>query len=407
MRGAMNASSLLPWIAGPFLASTLFTHTVALRLLLLLFGTAVATLYIAKERQSLRIAPPIWLPFALWAAWVALSLTWSQEPGRSIKEFRNEIGYAALALWVCFIAGQARNPAKAILPVVGAGALLVCGISIYYFFFDPQQYQGGWQGGSGNFSSALLTLVPCVVMAGWLAVRAESTTRARILLGALAVILLAGAYTTLNRTIWVGFTAQLLLIGWLLARRGRGSLSVRTRLAAGAAAAVLVVAGAGALLHVQSEREEAGMARGLSNDPRLPLWSETADQIVERPLTGYGFGRGILRKSLREQLDDGMLWHAHNLVLDTVIQVGLPGLVLLLLLLGATARAGWRLAGARDEVAAACGMALIAIVAGMLIRNMTDILWLRQNALFFWGTAGALLGYAHAQSTRHQRASRA
>jgi hypothetical protein len=29
----------------------------------------------------------------------------------------------------------------------------------------------------------------------------------------------------------------------------------------------------------------------------------------------------------------------------------------------------------------------------MLVRNMTDVLWVRQAALLYWGTAGFLLGY--------------
>jgi hypothetical protein len=42
----------------------------------------------------------------------------------------------------------------------------------------------------------------------------------------------------------------------------------------------------------------------------------------------------------------------------------------------------------------ACGMALIAVVAGMLVRNMTDTLFVRGNSLLFWGVSGTLLGLA-------------
>jgi hypothetical protein len=39
------------------------------------------------------------------------------------------------------------------------------------------------------------------------------------------------------------------------------------------------------------------------------------------------------------------------------------------------------------------GIALIAVVCGMVIRNMTDLLFLRHNALFYWGAVGLLLGW--------------
>jgi O-antigen ligase len=87
-----------------------------------------------------------------------------------------------------------------------------------------------------------------------------------------------------------------------------------------------------------------------------------------------------------------MLWHAHNLFLETTVQLGLPGLALLLTLLAATMREAWRLGRTGQDVPLACGIALAAVVAGMLVRNMTDMLWVRQNALLYWGIAGALLG---------------
>jgi hypothetical protein len=38
-------------------------------------------------------------------------------------------------------------------------------------------------------------------------------------------------------------------------------------------------------------------------------------------------------------------------------------------------------------------MALIAVVVGMVIRNSTDTLLVRQNALLYWGVVGVLLAW--------------
>jgi hypothetical protein len=38
-------------------------------------------------------------------------------------------------------------------------------------------------------------------------------------------------------------------------------------------------------------------------------------------------------------------------------------------------------------------MALLGVLAGMLVRNMTDSLLVRQNALLFWGVSGVLLAW--------------
>src|SRR5207302_9926416 len=120
---------------------------------------------IADDRASIRILPPVWIPFALWAAWAGLSLTWSFEPQRSLKEFRNEIGYAALPFWVCHVGAQSRNAARDILPVVAAAAVLVCLLALYYYPQGLERYSAGWHGGPQHLQSALLTMMPCAPMA--------------------------------------------------------------------------------------------------------------------------------------------------------------------------------------------------------------------------------------------------
>jgi O-antigen ligase len=254
--------------------------------------------------------------------------------------------------------------------------------------------EGKWHGGSGSVSIVVLTLLPCALMAAWYGHRRDL----KVLRGwslAFATLLLVTAYATLNRTIWFAIVLEALVIGSLLALRERTSIGVRTK-AVAAAGAVLLLAGAALMSsHIQAEREQNGAPIVLSEDPRLKLWPEVLEHFKERPLTGYGFGRGVLRQPLHNAFRDPLLWHAHNLFLDPLLQVGVPGLILLLVLLGATLREGWRLASMPEEFTAACGIAVIALVVGMLIRNMTDTLWVRHSALAYWAVLGVLLAWGH------------
>jgi O-antigen ligase len=388
----MSLSSLAAWTAAFFLSSVLFSHTVALRLILLLLGAGLAVAVVARERRALRVVPAIWLPFALWAAWAALSLTWSLEPRHSEKEFRNEVVYAALALWICYIGAQARGAARIVIPVVAAAAVLACAVAFYYFRLGEQAYGAGWHGGPGNFSSALLTLMPCVLAAGWYARRADWPRAAQVLAALLAALFLVAAYTTQNRTVWIGLTLELLIFGAFFVGREPVRASVRAKAAVAAIAIAVVAGGALITLRVQADREATG-ARSMENDPRLAIWPKVAEHIEQKPWTGYGFGRGLLRGSLPGEAKDDLAWHAHNLFLDVALQLGIPGVVLLLLLIAATVREGLRLALDRNDAAAACGIALIAVIAGMTVRNMTDVLLVRQNALLYWGVVGVLLAW--------------
>ena len=395
----MNSIAIAAWCAALFLTTVLFSHTVALRLLLLLAGCALIATALARKRWSganadTTFLPPLALPFALWAAWAALSITWSLDPELSGKEFRNEIVYAFLALWLCYVGAQARNAARIFLPVIALGAAAACAVSISYFWFGPPANARWLHGGPGTHSSALLTLFPCTFMFAWVAARKHWSPIAVAAASALIVLYCISAYATLNRKVWIGFAAQLVVIGaMLLARPGRVAIPSRRAWVIAGLAATLVFASVAAMLaKVQVERAPLG-GIALTEDPRFALWPIIVERIEGRPFTGTGFGRGIERRELRNDPGISLVWHSHNLLLDAALQVGLTGLALLALLLGWTLRLGWQRARTTDEVASACGIALLAVVVGMLVRNMTDVLWVRQAALLYWGTAGFLLGY--------------
>lgn len=393
----VKPETLLAWVAALFLAASLFSHTVALRLLLLAAGIGLASVTVAQRRKDTRALPPIWLPFALWAVWAGLSIAWSVEPERSIKEFQNEVFYTGAALWICYVGAQARYAVHIIPPLVAASAAAVVLVALRNFSIGWERYLTGLHSGPGDHSSALLTLMPCVVMAAWYGWRARWPIPMQALCWGLALLLVASAYATLNRTIWLGFAAQLGLVSAFALLRGRARWTTRAKVFTGTFALVIAVGTGTILLNIQAQRDAMGGANTFERDSRLALWPEVLELIGERPIIGYGFGRGLLRESLREELGsvDAFLWHAHNLFLEALLQLGVPGLVLLLLLLGAILREGWRLVRDPDALRVACGLAAIAVVAGMVVRNMTDTLFLRQNALLFWGVVGVLLALGY------------
>ena len=383
------------------MSAVLFSHTVGLRLILLAIGASLVFATWLRDRAGVRLLPPLWLPFALWACWAFLSLAWSVEPERSVRELRNEVGYTALAFCVCYVAAQARNAVRVIAPLLAAAALLACGLAFYHFSQGNEPYQRGWHGGPGNFSSALLTLMPCAILAAWHGYR-TGRTAACAAGSAFALLFAAAAFTTLNRTIWFGFALQLLVIGAALVWRARLAIGPAAKAASVLIAACLFAGAAFVSSRILAEREpnSHSPASSLAHDWRLKLWPEMLKHAKVKALSGYGFGRGLFRESLQDEFRHPLFWHAHNYFLDTLVQVGVPGILLLLILLGATLREGWRSLRSADDFSAACGLAVIAIVVGMIVRNMTDTLLIRQNALLYWGMMGLLLAWGRAPRSR-------
>jgi O-antigen ligase len=390
----MKPLDLAAWAAALLLSSSLFAHTVALRLLLLVLGIGLVAAAAIRDRRSLQLLPPIWIPLALWAAWSVASLAWSLDPERSAKELRNEIGYSIAAFWLCFVAAQARAAPRIVLPVVGLAAAALCTVTLYdYLTLGWSASAFGLHGGPGNVSSALVILLPCAAGAAWYGREARWPLRARSAAWALVALLVLAAYQTLNRTVWIAFAVQVGLLGLFAYRRRAAGAQQRGLLAALALGGALAL-GVGLMLYkVQSERAEAGVGETLASDPRPALWREAVKKISERPLTGYGFGRGMLRESLRDEFKKVELWHSHNLFLDAALQAGIPGLLLLVALFATTLWQGWRLSRSADAAAAVCGIVLIAVVLGTIVRNLTDVLWVRQSALLYWAVVGVLLAW--------------
>ena len=136
----------------------------------------------------------------------------------------------------------------------------------------------------------------------------------------------------------------------------------------------------------------------VADDPRLANWVQVLDRIAQAPITGHGFGRGMMAKVFPEMWNrPDMFWHAHNLVLDYGIQLGIPGLVAILGLFGALLGHWMRLARSSDALVRAIGIAGVLLVVAVFARNMTNDFFQRDLSLLFWALTGLLAGAAHAR----------
>ncbi len=402
----MNPLSIAAWAAALFLGATLFSHTVALRLLMLLLGLALVVWQLVRSRIAAREAgvqalPPLLVPIILWSAWAGLSVLWSQEPARSQKEFQNEVVYVFLGYWLCFVAAQAQGARRVFGVMLGGAGVLACLLGIYVYFVPAApSWLARMASGPGDQSSAMLTLMPCALMAIWLA-RMEAAPRLlRLALWTLPPLILVAAYVTLNRIVWVGFAIELGVIAALILSRPEFETIRRARRTGLVSAAIVAaVVGGVALVMIQIEEKRVELNPHIvRNGPRPAIWASAVGTIKQNPIMGLGFGRGIDRKTSRAEFGNPQIWHAHNLLLEAAVGSGVPGAALLLLLIGLTAYRGWRLAQDKNAEAAAYGIALVAIVAGMFLRNLVDAQLARQNALLYWGLVGALLAFGIVRS---------
>jgi O-antigen ligase len=149
--------------------------------------------------------------------------------------------------------------------------------------------------------------------------------------------------------------------------------------------------------HVKGRTEGVSVAQieqSFSYDLRPKIWSYALQRIRERPLKGYGYGRGILRADFRSHLNNRGAWHAHNVILNYMLEAGPLGVLALLGLFVALLREFWKLYRSEHRSAWQCGACALALLLGVASKAMTDDILVRDNALLFWSQIGMILGLA-------------
>jgi O-antigen ligase len=364
-----------------------FPGTVALRLLALAVGLVVCAWVWHREGFP---QVPAGTALVLWLAFALLSLATAVDPAYSLGEIKNEIGYA-MAVYLGFLTlTRARADARFFVAalILGNLALSVFALREHFASITAVWEEGGLAGGSGSYSTYLITFLPALLWAGFVF---EHKHRWSLVYGLIALQLIL-AVLTAQRTFWLVIAVQAVVALYLLHARGfLGFSAVRLRIAVAAAITLTVLALAG----VTAKRFDE-QALSWTQDPRLLAWSNIAGRVMEHPLMGKGFGRETMKKAYPElrPKDTPALWHPHNLPLNYGIAMGLPGIAALVLVFFSLARRFWQLSRSEDALIAMAGICGVALVAGVFVRNLTNDFFHRDLALLFWAIAGMLLGYA-------------
>ena len=134
---------------------------------------------------------------------------------------------------------------------------------------------------------------------------------------------------------------------------------------------------------------------------RLEVWKWAVAGIQDFPFTGMGLGSfrqaawRFYPLSIPSSYD---IAHAHNIFLQTALDLGLPGLVAYLGLLFAAVQAGWRTAR-RDPVLRPWAIGLLAGLAALHVYGLTDALAPGSKpALLFWLALGMLAAMSHLEA---------
>ena len=371
---------------------------------------ALAVLAAARGRRAAPVPSPgaaILVPLALWALWASSSLLWSHAPAYTLRELRAEFAWSLATMVVFYVAADGVFALRTLALTVLAGLALMTGLALVLAPFGDPFAAGIWHGGVGAYATYLVLAAPVlVVLVAPPPVGFRGPTTVPVAAVLLCGLLLAAARLTDNRMVWIALAAIGATATVLAGLRWRAAVLRAPVRWLGPVAVLLVALG---VLFADAAREKARVhfppdttvVETIERDPRLPLWSHTAALISERPWTGYGFGKEMLRQELRGSLGDPTLSHAHNVFISQWLQTGVVGLALLIALLAAI---GWRYVRfyrSANDALALLGVVGLSLLAGFIVKNLTDDFLVRSNGRLFWALNAAILGWG----IRQERAS--
>lgn len=368
--------------------------------MLVLAGLAI-TLAFWRARQLRQLLPPYKALGIAVLAWLLGASLWSlasPAPLESLSVVKRDILTPLLACLVFYALTRTRADLLRWLGVLTVG-LVVLTIMIVREPFDPRvNMQEADYVTVGVLSAWMVMLAP--LFAGLLFAPRTSRVVALILLVVALPCLLLSAWLSGNRAVWVCFGSMLVVTifiasrGRLIARAHRSSAVV----AIGLLAVMVTLMIATMQFRAQTQAPNGtGPITFMLNDNRAPILRAAIDMIGERPWAGVGYANPELADALAARLDTQWLkdyvQHAHNVVLDHALQMGLTGAIVIL---GLFAALLWTFItrvplGGLARLAGLCGVAL---VTGVFLRNMTDDFFSRHSVQFFGAAVGMLLGMA-------------
>ena len=339
--------------------------------------------------------------YVAWCLWSLASVTWSIRPHYSMGQLRGEVFWTSAVVLMIYVAAADARAFRimvyAVLGTFGLSAAFAVLLQISGLGWDP----GRWHLGVGPWTTylvlvaplLLLLVVPPPVGLAW-------NRRSYVFAGSLLALILTTARIADNRMVWVGLATTIVVAGVLATFRWRRAHTHAARLRWLLPLMLLLIVAASALF-TDAAREKAqvffppdtSIAQTLSEDPRLALWEHMVSHIRERPWIGYGFGRAILASELRSELGDPLLWHAHNMFGSQWLQTGAIGLFLFTCVLAAMAARYVGFYRSPDDAMAVLGMIGLAMLAGFLVKNLTDDFLFRANAKHFFALNALLIGW--------------
>ncbi len=391
---------------GVLVAILPLAHVTALRNTLV--GLVAALALLQFPMAAWKNTPGL-IPWLVWLTFAAASIAWSALPDASFQSFRSDQFYPFVIFLVCFQAVQLLGGRLAVAIGTAAGTLL-CLATMFaaaVLGVEPEQAVPepgflGWLAWKAGDATDASTYVAFIAVPLFLILLTSRHGWRRWAAAAWLLVFAAIGFLSENRTLvvalFVSFVGFLFVLGALRGRLRWKSALVVVGIGVAVSALCVEIISRTRLPSPPAGGHSAAVAL-LMADTRPAIWATYLDLAEKRPWFGVGLGRTVPARiyhleddAALRRIDSQAVSHAHNVLLDLALQVGLFGLAVWIAMQIAILRLAIRRARRGGDREKAWAAAAVALVLAMLVKNSTNDVLVYGNAILFWALLGTMLG---------------
>ncbi len=216
----------------------------------------------------------------------------------------------------------------------------------------------------------------------------------KILVLALAGLILTGVLASFSRGAMVALVAGL-VVTVLITRRWAERRTVRVLISLTLLAGVALIGWVGMRESLLARYATLVDERIVEN--RIPHWQDGLQAVPDFWLTGSGLGTyRYVYRPYQERFNQAWFFHAENQYLESIVEGGVAGLGLVLVMIAVVGWAAWRIIqDDRDRRAVAVAVAGIFALVTQVVHSFFDFgLYIPANMLLLAAICGALTGRA-------------
>jgi len=360
---------------------------------------AVAALALGGHRDLRHLASfyPLVALLGLLCLWALVSVLWSIAPTRSLQTGAQISAVSVAGLVISAVANDLETSERArvrrafLIGFLTAFSILALGAAAHFLWPWPQgSVLAEWLRGYARLNRGATTIALAVWPAA-LALRAMDRRRLAVLLPLATLAVLLGLVDqSALLSVVVGIAT--FVCAWWLPRLTASAIF------AGVLALVVLLPLTPLDLPEIAQLHERLPSLKVSGLHRLVIWHFVSERIAERPLLGWGLdassaipgGAAVIDypglSVLSELHGQWLPLHPHNAALQWRLELGIPGALLLTLVIGWMLQRASGSALARDERA----LALALIASGLVVAMLSYGFWQAWWQASLWLTAAAV-----------------